>query len=84
MRSMLESSLVCMVNLAFKKVENILQGMSIEFDSIALIFSKNSNFLRFKGKTLLGVENKKFVDISHQCFVLLPQVNFPNNDLNFQ
>ena len=83
MRSMLESSLVCMVNLAFKKVENILQGMSIEFDSIALIFSKNSNFLRCKGKTLLAVKNKKFVDISHQCFVLLPQVNFPADNLNF-
>ena len=82
MRSMLESSLVCMVNLAFKKVY-ILQGMSIEFDSIALIFSKNSNFLRFKGKTLLGVENKKFVDITQQCFALSPQVSFPANNLTF-
>ena len=82
MRSMLESSLVCMVNLAFKKVY-ILQGMSIEFDSIALIFSKNSNFLRFKGKTLLGVENKKFVDIAQQCFAFKPQANFPVHNLSF-
>jgi hypothetical protein len=36
---------------------------------------------------LLGVvnklENKKFVDITQQCFALLPQVNFPANNLNF-
>ena len=32
--------------------------------------------LRCKGKTLL-------VDITQQCFALLPQVNFPANDLNF-
>ena len=28
-------------------------------------------------------ENKKFVDITQQCFALLPQVNFPANDLTF-
>ena len=28
-------------------------------------------------------ENKKFVDITQQCFALLPQVNFPANNLNF-
>ena len=28
-------------------------------------------------------ENKKFVNITLQCFALLPQVNFPANDLNF-
>ena len=28
-------------------------------------------------------ENKKFVDITKQCFALLPQVNFPANNLNF-
>ena len=32
--------------------------------------------LRCKGKTLLDVVNKKFVDITQQCFALLPQVNF--------
>ena len=44
--------------------------------------------LRCKDKTLLGhcqqtQENKKFVDITQQCFDLLPQVNFPANNLNF-
>ena len=28
-------------------------------------------------------ENKKFVDATQQCFTLLPQVNFPDNNLNF-
>ena len=28
-------------------------------------------------------ENKKFVDITQQCFALLHQVNFPTNNLNF-
>ena len=45
-------------------------------------------WLRFKGKTLLihyqqTFENKKFVDITQQCFALLPQVNSPTNNLNF-
>ena len=48
--------------------------------------------LRCKGKTLLGDVNKlfvfknktkKFVDITQQCFALLPQVNFLTNNLNF-
>ena len=29
------------------------------------------------------IENKKFVDITQQCFVLLPQVNFPDNNCIF-
>ena len=29
------------------------------------------------------LENKKFVDITQQCFALLLQVNFPANNLNF-
>ena len=29
-------------------------------------------------------ENKNFVDITQQCFALLPQVNFTTNNLNFQ
>ena len=28
-------------------------------------------------------KNKKFVDITVQCFALLPEVNFPANSLNF-
>ena len=34
----------------------------------------------FKGSL---IENKKFVDITQQCFALLPQINFPYNNLNF-
>ena len=30
-----------------------------------------------------NILNKKFVDITQQCFALLPQVNFPANNLNF-
>ena len=43
--------------------------------------------LMCKGKTLLGVVNKllkkKFVDNTKQSFALLPQLNFPTNNLNF-
>ena len=41
--------------------------------------------LKSNGKTLLGIifDNKKFVDITQQSFALLPQVNFPANNLNF-
>jgi hypothetical protein len=28
-------------------------------------------------------ENKELVDISQQCFALLPQVSFPAHNLNF-
>ena len=27
--------------------------------------------------------NKKFIDITQQCFALLPQANFPAQNLNF-
>ena len=37
--------------------------------------------LRCKEKTVPGVVN--FGDITQQCFALLPQVNFPENNLNF-
>jgi hypothetical protein len=44
--------------------------------------------LRCKGQNIAGqcqqaFENKKFVDITQQCFALLPQVIFPANNLNF-
>ena len=44
--------------------------------------------LKCKSKTLLVIVNKlfcfqKFVDITQQCFALLPQENFPANNLNF-
>ena len=74
------------------KVEKILKG------SLALIPSPSPSvkiqimgvkvWLKWKSKTLLGVgqhtfENKKCVDITHQCFALLPQLNFPAHNLNF-
>ena len=74
------------------KVEKILKG---SLDSISSPSPSVKNqimggkvCLRCKGKTLLGVVNKllkikKFVDITQQCFALLPQVNFPANNLNF-
>jgi hypothetical protein len=44
--------------------------------------------LRCKGKNIAGrcqqtFENKKFVDITKQCFALLSQVNFSGKDLKF-
>ena len=73
------------------KVEKILKG---SLDLIpSPLHGENSNYCR---ESLLEVyrqiiaggcqqtfENKKFVDITQQCFALLPQVNFPANNLNF-
>ena len=44
--------------------------------------------LRCTGNILLGVvnkvlKNKRFVDITQQCFALLSQINFLVNNLNF-
>jgi hypothetical protein len=59
------------------KEEKILKGSldSIPSPSVKIQIMDSS---RFRGKTLLG-ENKKFVDITQQCFASLPQVNFPGN-----
>ena len=44
-------------------------------------------WLRCKSKTLLGIVNKLLIkrnmDITQQCFALLPQVIFPVNNPNF-
>ena len=45
-------------------------------------------YLKSKGRIINSscqqtFENKKFVDITQQCFASLPQVNFPANNLNF-
>jgi hypothetical protein len=73
--------------LALKKVENILKGsldlIQSPSSSVKSQFMGKKVCLRCKGKTLLGIENKKFVDVSQQCFALLHQVNFPTNNLNF-
>ena len=74
------------------KVENILKG-SLDSFPITFTCSENSNFgreslLEMERQNIAGhcqqtFENKKFVDISQQCFALLPQVNFPANNLDF-
>ena len=62
------------------KVETILKGSldSIPSPSLLVIIQiiDRKVFLRCKSKTLLGVV------ITQQCFTLLPQVNFPTNNLN--
>ena len=41
------------------------------------------NYLAFiKTKQCCAFENKKFVDITQQCFALFPPVTFPANNLN--
>jgi hypothetical protein len=72
----------------FSKVKKIVKG------SLDLItFSENSYyeleiFLVVLRQNVAGhcqqtFENKKFVDITQQCFTILPQIDFPANDLNF-
>ena len=66
------------------KVEKILKGSldSIPSPSVKIQIMGGKVCLSCKGKTLLGVVNKlfafkclkKFVDITQQCFSLLPQV----------
>jgi len=64
----------------FLKVEKVLKGSldlipspstTVKIQIMAVKFC-----LRCKGKTL-------FVDITQQCFALLPQVNFPANNFEF-
>jgi hypothetical protein len=38
---------------------------------------------KIAGRCQQTFEIKKFVDITQQCFALLPEVNFPANNLNF-
>ena len=94
-----KTNCACMINFLYKiihepwlrggagKVEKILKG---SLDSIP--FDENSNYgwesLRFKSKTLLGLcqqtfESKNIVDIIHQWFAFLHQVNLLANNLNF-
>jgi hypothetical protein len=72
------------------KVEKNLKGSLdlILSPSVKIQIMGRKVCLRCKGKTLLGIvnkflRNKKIVDITHQCFALLPQVNFTANNLNF-
>jgi hypothetical protein len=73
------------------KVEKILKGsldsITSPSHSVEIQIIGGKVCLRYKGKTLLGVVNKllkkKSVAFTQQCFTLLPQVNFPANNLNF-
>ena len=66
----------------YHKVENILEDSldSIQSPSVKIQIIGGKVCLWCKGKTF---GNKKFVDISQQCYTLLTQVNFPANNLNF-
>ena len=79
-----EDSAIFFANLAqLIKVEKILKG-SLDWmpsPSVKIQPLCGKVCLRCKVKTLLDV--KKFVDITQQCFALLPQVNFPAINLNF-
>ena len=61
------------------KVEKILKGSldSIPSPSVKIQIMGRKVCLKCKGKTLMGrcqqtFENKKFVDITQQCFAILP------------
>ena len=69
----------CFEKVHHGKVEKILKG---SLDSIqSPLPSKKIQIMGrkvcfwCKGKTLLGVVSKKFVDVTQQCFALLPKVN---------
>ena len=66
------------------KVEKIRKG-SLDLFLSPSPFSENSNYGResLLAWALSVVENKKFVDITLQCFALLPHVKFPANSLNY-
>ena len=72
------------------KVEKILKGSLDSIPSpspsvkIQIMGGKEVQRQNIAGHCQQTFENKKFVDITQQCFALLPQVNFPANNLNFQ
>ena len=59
------------------KVENILKS---SLNSTPSPTVQKQNIARNCRQTY---GNKKFVDITQQCLALLPQLNFPANNLNF-
>jgi hypothetical protein len=65
------------------KVEKILKSSldAIPSPSVKIQIVGGKSCLRCKWQNIVGhcqqtFENKKFVDITQQCFALLPQVNF--------
>ena len=78
------------LNFGFYKVEKISKGsldsIPLPSPSVKIQIIGGKVCLRYKGKTLLDkqtFEDKKLVDIAQQCFAVIPQVNFPTNNLNF-
>ena len=49
-----------------------------EWESLLEVIRQN-----IAGRWQQTFENKKFVEITQQCFAVLPKVNFTANDLNF-
>ena len=65
------------------KVENILKGALSENSN-----SGRESVFEVEKQNIVGscqqtFENKKFVDITQQCFAFPPQPNFPAQNLNF-
>ena len=90
-RDITPSRLVFLMNVFYLKVEKILKGslgsIPSPLLSVNIQIMGSKVYLRCKGKKLLGYcqqifANKKFVDITQQCFALLPQGKFPANNLN--
>ena len=78
---------VCFHITFWNKVKKILKGSLnlISSPSVKIQIMGGKVCLRCIGKTLLGLsfENKKFVDITQQCFVFTHQAAFTTNNLNF-
>ena len=73
-----KARMFCLIN-----VENVLKSSMDLIPSVKIQIMGGEICLRCKGKSQKTFENKKFDDITQQCFALLPQVNFPANNLNF-
>ena len=74
----------------FIKVEKILKGslnlIPSTLPSVKIQIMGGKVFLRCKGKTLLGIVNKRLKAknlLTSPSNALLPQLNFPANNLNF-
>ena len=67
------------------KVENSLKGSldSITSPSPSVKIQTIGVKVCLRWHCRQNFENKKFVDITQQCFALLPQVDFPAHNLNF-
>jgi hypothetical protein len=68
-------------------VEKILKGsldsIPSPSPSVKIQIMGGKVCLRCKGKTLLFAGRSNFCGHHPECFALLPQVNFPANNLNF-